>query len=109
MGRVMILAVVLTAARGPALTTWTRAADGPAKHRQGATLVWASDLKKMLLIGEGVEALDPATAAWTEFSAAKAPGKDGIQPFYQTAYDPKSRKVYCLSLSSVLHVFDVET
>src|SRR5262245_40176670 len=97
------------AAREPAAPAWTRAAEGHAKHRQGATLVWAGDLKKMLLIGDGVEALDPAGAAWTEFSTAKPPGKDGIQPFYQTAYDGKTRKVYCLSLSNVLHVFDVET
>ena len=87
---------------------WTKAAEGHAKHRQGATLVWAADLKRMLLIGDGVEGFDPAASSWAEFSAAKPGGKDGIHPFYQTAYDAKTRKVYCLSLGSVLHVFDVE-
>lgn len=111
--RMGILAVALGAlsvgARGPANQTWTRAGDGPAHLRQGATLVWAADLQKMLLIGDGVDAFDPGTAAWSEFSPAKPPGKDGIQPFYQTAYDAKSKKVYCLSLGSVLYVFDVGT
>jgi hypothetical protein len=112
--RLGILAVavgILSAAgREPATASrWTRAAEGPANHRQGATLVWAGDLRKMLLVGDGVLAFDPAAPAWTEFSAAKPPGKEGIQPFYQTAYDAKSRKIYCLSLSAVLHVFDVET
>jgi len=97
-----------TAAGESAAPLWTRSAEGHAKHRQGATLVWAGDLKKMLLIGDGVEAFDPSTAVWTEFSPAKPPSKDGIQPFYQTAYDAKSRKVYCLSLGNVLYVFDVD-
>lgn len=92
----------------PGGQSWTRAGDGAARHRQGATLVWASDLRKMLLIGDGVDALDPATATWSEFSPEKPPGKDGIQPFYQTAYDARTRKVYCLSLGNVLYAFDVE-
>jgi len=104
-----VLAGAWTAsAAEPAANQWTKSAEGHAKHRQGATLVWAADLKKMLLIGDGVEGLDPAAAAWAEFSAAKPGAKDGIQPCYQTAYDAKTRKVYCLSLGSVLHVFDVE-
>ncbi|HOX07614.1 MAG TPA: kelch repeat-containing protein [Planctomycetota bacterium] len=87
---------------------WTKAAEGHGKHRQGATLVWAADLKKILLVGDGVEAFDPAANSWAEFSAAKPGGKDGIQPCYQTAYDAKTKKVYCLSLGNVLHVFDLE-
>lgn len=105
----LALGVLSAAARDPATHSWTRAGEGPAKHRQGATLVWAGDLQKMLLIGDGVDAFDPGAAAWSEFSPAKPPGKDGIQPFYQTAYDARSRKVYCLSLGNVLYVFDVET
>lgn len=110
--RLGILAVALgvlsAAAREPAAPSWTRTGEGPARHRQGATLVWAGDLRKMLLIGDGVDALDPASAAWSEFSPAKAPVKDALQPFYQTAYDARTRKVYCLSLGNVLYVFDVE-
>ena len=117
MGLAAVLAGAFMAALGatatapaaePAVNQWTKAGEGHAKHRQGATLVWAADLKRMLLIGDGVEALDPAAAAWAEFSPAKPPAKDGIQPFYQTAYDVKSKKVYCLSLGNVLYVFDVE-
>jgi hypothetical protein len=110
LGFLAIAAGVLSAAAGAgaAAQSWTRSSEGHAKHRQGATLVWASDLKKMLLIGDGVEGLDPAAAVWAEFSPAKPPGKDGIQPFYQTAYDAGSRKVYCLSLGNVLYAFDVE-
>jgi len=104
-----IFAVALGLLSAAPAAQWNRAGEGPARPRQGATLVWAGDLKKMLLIGDGVEALDPSTAAWTDFSSAKPPGKEGLQSFYQTAYDVKTRKVYCLSLGSVLHVFDVET
>ncbi|HXX94124.1 MAG TPA: hypothetical protein VEN81_10845, partial [Planctomycetota bacterium] len=106
-----ILAVtlgLLPATANDAAPLWTRASDGPASHRQGATLVWAGDLRKMLLIGDGVEAFDSAAPAWSHWSTAKPAAKEGIQPFYQTAYDLQTRNVYCLSLSNVLHAFDVE-
>lgn len=102
-------AACVAAESGGAPNQWTRVAEGHAKHRQGATLAWAGDLKKLLLIGDGVEAFDPAAGAWAEFTAAKPPEKNGIHPFYQTAYDAKTKKVYCLSLSNVLYVFDLET
>lgn len=95
------------AAVPPPNPTWTRAGDGPLNPRQGATLVWAADLQKMLFLGDGVDAYDPAAGTWTEFSKAKPPVKDGLQSFYQTTYDPSSRKVYCLSLGTALYEFDV--
>ena len=104
----LVLGVLPAVAGEPVANPWKRSAEGHAKHRQGATLVWVSDLQRMLLVGDGVEALDPAASAWTEFSPAKPPPKEGIHPFYQTAYDAKSKKVYCLSLGSVLYIFDVE-
>lgn len=109
LGILTVLGAALSAAaREPASNTWARAGDGPATSHQGATLVWAGDLQKMLLIGDGVDAYDPVAGAWTRLSTDKPTGKDTFQPFYQTAYDSKSRKVYCLSLGNVLYEFDVE-
>lgn len=91
---------------------WTKIADGPTNHRQGVTMVWAIDLKKLLLITDGIEAFD--SPAWTSFSTARPPAKDapnfdGIQPYYQTAYDAKTARIYCLSLGNVLYIFDIAT
>jgi hypothetical protein len=99
------LAGLASAAESPA-NQWARAGDGCAKHRQGASLVWAPDLKKALLVGDGVSAFDPAANTWAELSPAK-PAKDGLNAFYQTVYDAKSKSVYCLANSPVLYVFDV--
>lgn len=92
-----------------AANQWGKVSENHAKHRQGAALVWAGDLKKMLLIGDGVEAFDPAKSSWSEQSAAKPDAKNGIHPYYQAAYDPKTKTVYCLSNGPVLYAFSVES
>ena len=100
------LFVTLSRAADAPPNQWAKVAEGHAGHRQGAALVWAPDLKKALLIGDGIEAFDPAAGTWAELSAAK-PVKDGINPFYQTVYDAKSKSVYCLANTPVLYVFNV--
>jgi hypothetical protein len=85
---------------------WSQAAEGYGKHRQGAALVWAADLQKFLLVGNGVAAFNPQDNTWAELSAAKPEAKGEIHPYYQAVYDQKSRKFYCLSNGSVLFIFD---
>jgi len=98
------------AAQSP-LGTWVKADEGKTGERSGAVLVYARDLGQMLLIGGAkgapfVQAFDPAARTWSEFSAA-APTKDGIDPYYQAAYDPGTRTVYCLSGGPVMYSFSV--
>jgi hypothetical protein len=93
----------------PAPNQWIRIDEGKTGERTGAVLVYAPDSKQMLLIGGAkgtpfVQAFDPAARTWSEFAAA-APAKDGIDPYYQAAYDPGTRTVYCLSGGAVLYSF----
>ena len=94
------------AATGP---SWVKIDEGVTGPRDGSVLLHAHDLKQLLLVGPGkgafVQAFDPATKAWSDFAAA-GPTKDAIHPYHQTAYDPGTRTVYCLSGGPVLHAFD---
>jgi Galactose oxidase, central domain len=85
---------------------WTKIGEGHGKHSAGAVLVWAPDLNKMLLAGSGVGAFDPAAMTWSEFSAAKPPARRGISPYYQGAYSPETKTIYCLSGGSTLYSFE---
>ncbi|MCX7805535.1 MAG: kelch repeat-containing protein [Planctomycetota bacterium] len=90
--------------------SWSKIAEGGMGDRTGSVLLWASDLKRMLLIGAAkgvpfVQALDPQEKTWTEFSAA-APQAKSFNPYYQATYDPGTKTVYCLSGGNVLWAFD---
>ncbi|HEY3324064.1 MAG TPA: kelch repeat-containing protein [Planctomycetota bacterium] len=90
---------------------WAKIDEGQTGERAGSVLLYAPDLKQMLLIGNAtgapmVQAFDLATQKWQEVSAA-TPSKDAIHPYYQAAYNPVSKAVYCLSGGSVMYVFDV--
>ena len=92
--------------------TWARIDEGRTGQRQGAVLLRVG--ARMLLFGGGVkgapyvQAFDPATRTWTEFSkAGPKVGRGGMHPYYQTAYDPKTKTVYCLSAGPVFS-FNVE-
>jgi hypothetical protein len=71
----------------------------------------------MYLVGPGkepsskdssfVQAFDPVAKTWTDV-AGPPPGTKGIDPYYQTAYDPAGKTMYCLSGGSVLYAFDIE-
>ena len=98
---------------GPSPHQWTRIDEGKTGERAGAMLMFAADLKQMLLVGPAkggsfVQAYDLAEKNWTELSKTGPGGKDGnFHNYYQTAYDPAGHCVYCLSGGQVLHVFNV--
>jgi hypothetical protein len=111
---VAVLIAVLAAGilAGPAIpqVQWVKVDEGKTGDRTGAVLVYAPDLKQMLLVGgtkDGpyVQAFDPATREWSDFSAV-GPTKDGINPYYQAAYDPGTHMLYCLSGGPVLYTFN---
>ena len=88
---------------------WVKVDEGRTGERAGSMLVWAPDLKQMLLVGGAkgapfVQAFDPAAKSWSELSAA-APAKGEVNNYYQTACDPGSRSVYCLSGGTVMYAF----
>ncbi|MGD0092894.1 MAG: kelch repeat-containing protein [Planctomycetota bacterium] len=98
------------AADAAAPNQWVKVDEGKTGVRVCSALVYAPDLKLMLLVGGEkavpfVQAYDPAARTWSEFSAAP-PAKDGIFNYYQTAYDPGTKTVYCLSGGAVLYSFD---
>ena len=106
----ILLAGPLSAAELPS-NEWVKVDTGKTGERLGEVMVYAPDLGQMLLLGAAkdapyVQAFDPAARTWSEFSAA-APTKDGIHPYYQAAYDPGTRTVYCLSGGAVLYAFSV--
>jgi hypothetical protein len=109
---VLFCYVSLLLAEAPSTTspTWNKLDEGVTGARDGSVLLDAPDRKQLLLVGPGkgpfVQAFDPATKAWTDFVAV-GPTKDAIHPYYQTAYDPVTKTVYCLSGGSVLYAFDM--
>lgn len=85
--------------------------DGPMARREGAVLFFAPDLERILLVGRAdgtpfIQAFDPAAQAWGEVSKA-APPVEQFHPYYQAAYDPGSKTVYCLSGGSVLYQYRI--
>ncbi len=91
---------------------WSRLAEGGIGDRTGSVLLWAPNLKRLLLIGPAknapfVQAFDPEGKTWSEFSSA-APQSKAFNPYYQAAYDPGTKTVYCLSGGNVLWAFDAD-
>lgn len=92
--------------------SWVKVAEGCAGSRAGSVLLWAPDLKRMLLVGpaEGaaaVQAFDPVSRKWSDVGAAAPPDRNAFHPYYQAAYDPAGHTVYCLSGGPVMHSLDV--
>jgi hypothetical protein len=82
--------------------------EGQTGERSGSVLLYASDLKRMLLVGPAkgapfVQAFDPVTRTWSELTNAAPSVERGIHPYYQAAYDPAGKTVYCLSGGPVLY------
>lgn len=97
---------VSTAAAEP----WVKVDHDKTGVRDGSMLVAAPDLKQMLLVGVAkdkpfAQAFDPATNTWSDFAGA-GPVKNGIDPYYQTTYDPGTKTIYCLSGGSTLYAFN---
>lgn len=93
------------------VNAWSKVDEGKTGGRVGSVLLAAPDLKQLLLVGPTkaafVQAFDPAARAWTDLAAATPPGKDPIHPYYQAAYDPGTRTIYCLSGGPVLYAFSL--
>ncbi|MDD4889284.1 MAG: kelch repeat-containing protein [Phycisphaerae bacterium] len=96
-----------TAATAAEPNQWSKVAEGQ-KQRQGSVLLWASDLKKMLLVGDTVGGFDPRKNEWADVSTSRPDAKNSIHPYYQAVYDAKTRSVYCLSNGPVLYTFNVD-
>jgi hypothetical protein len=117
MRRILAILLALAAAgsaqpsycqRLAAANAWVRVDEGQTGDRAGSVLLYASDLKRMLLVGPAkgapfVQAFDPATRTWSAFASAAPSVKSEIWLYYQAAYDPKSKTIYCLSGGPVLH------
>ena len=50
-----------------------------------------------------MQAFDPASPAWGQWTSAAPAVKKDFSPYYQAAYDPAGRTVYCLSGGPILH------
>ncbi len=109
----ILLAAVASCQRGwcgeaMAANAWVKVDEGKTGVRGGSALLWATDLKRMLLVGpaEGapfVQAFDPASPAWGQWTSAAPAVKKDFSPYYQAAYDPAGRTVYCLSGGPILY------
>ena len=104
--------IAVGAAESQSVNTWSRLADGPASERTGGVLLYDQLAARLLLFGgeikgaAPVQAFDLATATWSE-CATNAP-KTPIHPYYQAAYHPKRKTVYCLSNGLVLYSFNTD-
>ena len=125
MKRLTLFSILVTAAgfaqaadpSPPQANPWVKVDEGKTGQRSGAMLVYAADLKQMLLVGLAkdapfVQAFNSQTRQWTAFSQAEPFKSDFNNPhsqpafYYQTAYDPENRTVYCLSAGPVLYEFN---
>jgi len=107
-----IVALLAACAEAEPANQWVKADEGKTGARAGSVLLAATDLKQLLLVGPAkdapfVQAFDPAARAWGELSSAAPEVKGGIHPYYQAAYDPSTKTVYCLSGGPVLYSFSL--
>ena len=110
-----LAAAILGVGRGwsaeiQAVNQWGKVDEGRTGTRIGSVLLYAADLKQMLLVGpaEGaafVQAFDPQARTWSIFAAVAPRTKDPIHPYYQAAYDPAGSTLYCLSGGPVLYSY----
>lgn len=89
--------------------TWLKLDESKTGERAGSTLVYAADSKQFILTGTAtnaaaIQAFDPAKHEWTDL-AATTPAKE-FHPYYQTAYDPVTKTIFCLSGGMNLYQFN---
>jgi len=105
-----ILSVCACAALAAAPNEWVKIDQDESGARPGSVLVAAPDLKQMFLVvpdkkAPFVRAFDLATRKWSQLVPAQALER-GLFPYYQAAYYPSTKTIYCLSggldLSSVI-------
>ena len=105
------LAYLTLSPAGAQESRWAKVSGAGTPVQAGSVLLYAADLGQMLLLGPAkgapsVQAFDPAALQWSELCRSAPPAKD-FRPYYQAAYDPGTKTVYCLSGGNVLYCFDV--
>ena len=115
----MVLAAALPAAAGAGgegagpVNRWARLAGDEPGLGSGAVLVPIGGARMLCFGGEPaggaacVRAFDGEARRWGDFATAKPNARRGIHPPYQTAFDPKGGKLYCLTYPGVLYTFDL--
>jgi len=113
LGLVAVLTVA-TAGRGVCaeatpLNQWMKVHEGERGGPPGSALVYVPGLEQMLLVcpskdAPSVQAFDPAARTWSEFAPALKQSK-GVYPYYQAAYHPGTKMIYCLSGGTRLRSF----
>ncbi len=91
---------------------WQKVDEGVTGEREGSVFFYAPGLERLVLMGraEGApcfQAFDPAAKTWSELSSA-APPIERFNPYYQTAFDPATKTIFCLSGANTLFSFDLE-
>jgi hypothetical protein len=92
--------------------SWVKLDENRTGARDGSALLCAPDSQRMLLVGPAkdapfIQAFDPAAGTWSSIAPAGPRPKGDTYPYYQAAYDPHSKTIYCLSGGPVLYAFDL--
>ncbi|MBM4040336.1 MAG: hypothetical protein FJ290_17655 [Planctomycetes bacterium] len=101
-------------AEAAAPNQWVRLDGDLSDARPGCALVSMTDLRQMLLVcpwkegmaAPSVMAFDPVSRTRGQLAAGPKQ-KEGFYPYYQAAYDPGTKTIYCLSGGPVLHAFNI--
>ncbi len=112
MRRALGIVALAAAAYAGQSNQWVKVDQGKTGQRAGSVLLAAPDLEQLLLIGPAkdapfVQAFDPAARAWSEVASAAPAVRGGIHPYYQAAYDPGTKTVYCLSGGQEVYSFSL--
>ncbi len=88
-------------------TTWLKVAESATGQRTGSVMLYAPDLKRMILLGPAkdaafVQSFDPTTRSWADVTTVAPPLKQ-FNPYYQAAYDPATKSIFCLTGGNMLY------
>jgi hypothetical protein len=91
---------------------WLNVRADQAAARLGSVLLYDADGQRMLLVGPtdtsvSIQAFDLAKKTWNALDITGPTVKGGLRPYYQAAYDPAGKTVYCLSGDAVLYAWRV--
>jgi hypothetical protein len=107
----VILSALLVSAAGAA-NTWSKIDSGKTGRRHGSVMVPTE--AGILLLGGGVkgaayvQSFDAKALKRSDVTKAAPKLRHGLHPYYQTAYDPKTKTVYCFD-GGTLWTFNVGT
>lgn len=110
----LVLSIVIASVRGAERADpnhWIRIDEGKTGKQKGSALLFVPDRQAMLLVAPGekvpfIQTFDLRKNAWG--AAAPAIGDSTkVFPYYQAAYDPASKTVFCLSGGPVLYAYSM--